>query len=216
MGMVILTDEVREKNTFEGNEGKFLSTLDKEAWQNFLSEFNQRVENKAKVDDFKEELWDTVVKFGEPVLIGTGLDEKVRKELLEKTIGLRKQKQDTGANPCKDSSTLNKKTDDKKISVEVDNENKTSNMIKDTNILKAREGGGKSRRKGIWKRSQVSDGGDDAPEKRSKVKEEETGGRSGKSFSGCGFRKELEGDSSHDSGAMKDGCLTRAARQPGN
>ena len=92
----------------------FLSTLDEEAWQSFLSEFNQRAENKAKVDDFKEELWDTVVKFGEPVLIGTGLDEKVRKELLENIIGLRKQKQDTGANPCKASSPLNKKTDDKK------------------------------------------------------------------------------------------------------
>ena len=41
------------------------------------------MENKAKVDDFKEELWDTVVKFGEPVLIGTGLDKRVRKELRE-------------------------------------------------------------------------------------------------------------------------------------
>ena len=132
MGMVLLTDEVREKNTFEGNIGMFLSTLDEEAWQSFLSEFNQRVENKAKVDDFKEELWETVVKFGEPVLIGTGLDEKVRKELLEKMIGLRKQKQDTGANPCKDNSTLNKKTDDKKICVEVDHKNKTSNMIKES------------------------------------------------------------------------------------
>ena len=74
----------------------------------------------------------------------------MRKELLEKMIGLNKQKQDTGANPCKDNSTLNKKTDDKKICVEVDHKNKTSNMIKDTNILKARERGGKSRRKGIW------------------------------------------------------------------
>ena len=86
----------------------FLSTLDEEAWQTFLSEFNQRVEDKAKVDDFKEELWSTVVKFGEPVLIGNGLDEKVRKGLLEKMIGLGKQKQDTGANPCKESCTLNK------------------------------------------------------------------------------------------------------------
>ena len=50
------------------------------------------------------------MKFGEPVLIGTGLDEKVRNELLKKTIGLRKRKQDTGANPNTDSSTLNKKT----------------------------------------------------------------------------------------------------------
>ena len=96
MGMVLLTNEVGERNSSEGNKGMFLSTLDEEAWQGFLSEFNQRVENKAKADDFKEELWDMVVKFGEPVLIGTGLDEKVRKKLLEKMVGLRKQKQDTG------------------------------------------------------------------------------------------------------------------------
>ena len=67
------------------------------------------MENKVGVDDFKEELWSTVVKFVEPVLIATGLDEKVRKGLLEKTIGLRKKKQDAGANPCKDKSNLNKK-----------------------------------------------------------------------------------------------------------
>ena len=59
------------------------------------------MENKAKVDKFKEELRDIVVKFGEPVLIGTGLDQKVRKELLEKMIGLRKQKQNTGADHVK-------------------------------------------------------------------------------------------------------------------
>ena len=122
------------------------------------------MENKAKVDGFKEELWDTVVKFVEPVLIGTGLDEKVRKELLEKMIGLRKQKQNTGANPCNDSSTLNKKTDDEKISVEKDDENKTIKIIKDTNILMAREGGGKSREKESGQRNQLSDGGDEAPE----------------------------------------------------
>ena len=74
MGMVPLTNEVMEKNTFEGNKGMFLSTLDEKAWQSFLSKFNQKVENKAKVDEFKEELWYTVVKFGEPVLIGTELD----------------------------------------------------------------------------------------------------------------------------------------------
>ena len=90
------------------------------------------------------------MKFGEPALIGTGLDEKGRLGLLEKIIGLRKQKQDTGANPCEDSSTLNKKTDDKRINVEVDDENKTSNMVKNTNISKARVGGGKSRKRGTW------------------------------------------------------------------
>ena len=65
-------------------------------------------------------------------------------------IRLGKQRQDTGANPCKDSSFLIKKTDDKGISVEVDDKNHTSIMIKDTNILRAREGGGKSRKKGTW------------------------------------------------------------------
>ena len=134
-----------------------------------MAKFLERVQpeggkQKAEVDDFKEELWDTVVKFGEPVLIGTALDKKVRKELLEKMIGLRKQKQDTGANPCKDSSTLNKKTDKEKIGVEVDDKNKTSNIIKDTNILKARERGGKSQRKGIWTKKSSQWCGDDAPE----------------------------------------------------
>ena len=80
MGMVLLTDEAREEKTFEGSREKFLSTLDEEAWQSFLSEFNLRVEDKVKIDDFKEELWSTVVKFGEPVLVGTGLDKKERKE----------------------------------------------------------------------------------------------------------------------------------------
>ena len=94
MGMVLPTDEASEENSFEGNKDKFLSTLDEEAWRSFLEEFNQRVENKVGKNDFKEELWSTIVKFGEPVLIGTGLDNKGRKGLLEKMIGLRKQKQD--------------------------------------------------------------------------------------------------------------------------
>ena len=72
MGIVLLTDEAREENIFEGYKDMFFGTLDEEAWQSFLDEFNQRVENKVRgVDDFKEELWSTVVKFGEPVLIGT-------------------------------------------------------------------------------------------------------------------------------------------------
>ena len=119
-GMELLTDEAREENTFEGNKDIFLTTLDEEAWRSFLGESNQRVEDKVGSDDFKEELWSTVVMFGEPVLIGIGLDEKGRKGLREKMIGLRKQKLDTWANPCKDSSTLNKQTDNKRISVEVD------------------------------------------------------------------------------------------------
>ena len=106
--------------------------------------FNQKVKSKTTLEDFKEELWDTVVKFGEPVLMGTGLDEKAREELLSKMIKLREEERKTKDDACKDSSTLNKKTDDKMTKIERDDKSKTSDMIKDTNILKAREGGGKS------------------------------------------------------------------------
>ena len=80
-----------------------------------MSEFSQ-----TKLEDFKEELWSTVMKYGEPVLIGTGLDEKARKELLEKIISLREPKQKAEANPCKDSSTLNEKMDDNGIRIGMD------------------------------------------------------------------------------------------------
>ena len=70
MGMIILSAEKREKNTFEGNKTMFLGTLDENAWRKFLREFNREVNSEITLDDFKEELWDTVVKFGEPVLMG--------------------------------------------------------------------------------------------------------------------------------------------------
>ena len=91
MGMVLLSDEMRKKNTFEGNESMFLNTLDKNGWHDFLSEINQNVERKVKLDDFKEELWNTVVGFGEAVLMATELDEKARGELLDKMISLREK-----------------------------------------------------------------------------------------------------------------------------
>ena len=78
---------------------------------------------------------------GTSVLMGTGLDEKARKELLSKMIKLRETEQKTKDDECKDSSTLKQKTDDKMIKVEREDKVKTSNMIKDINILKAREGG---------------------------------------------------------------------------
>ena len=53
---------------------------------------------------------------------------------------LREPKQTTEANPCKDSPTLNKKGDDNGIMIEMDDKNKTSIIIKNINILKAREG----------------------------------------------------------------------------
>ena len=56
-----------------------------------MSEFNQETKSETTLDNFKEELWNTVVKFGEPVLMGTGLDEKARKELLSKMVKLRER-----------------------------------------------------------------------------------------------------------------------------
>ena len=69
MGMLLLSVEESKENNFEGNKWTFLDTLDERAWQDFLSEFNQRVGREIKLEDFKEELWSTVMKFGEPVLI---------------------------------------------------------------------------------------------------------------------------------------------------
>ena len=123
----------------------FLGTLDEKAGREFLSEFNQETESETTLDDFKEELWNTVVKFGEPVLMGTGLDGKTRNELLSKMVKLRGTRQKTGDDECKDSSTLKQKTDDKMIKVKGEDKLKTNNLIKDINILNAQEGGGKSR-----------------------------------------------------------------------
>ena len=78
IGMILLSAEERQKNTFEGNKDMFLGTLKEKAWQDFLSEFIQEMKSETTLDDFKEELWNTVVKFGEPVLMATGLDEKAR------------------------------------------------------------------------------------------------------------------------------------------
>ena len=72
MGMIFLSAEGREKNAFEGNRDAFLGTLDEDAWREFLSDFNQEVNGEITLDDFKEELWDTVVKFGEHDGDGSG------------------------------------------------------------------------------------------------------------------------------------------------
>ena len=91
----------------------FLETLDEKAWREILGEFNQETKSETTLDDFKEELWDTVVKFGDPVLMGTGLDKKARKELLSKMFKLIETRPKTRDEECKDSSTLKQKTDDK-------------------------------------------------------------------------------------------------------
>ena len=114
--MILLSAKESKKNAFEGSKGMLLNTLDERVWREFLSEFNQRAKTEATLESFGE-LWDTVVKFGEPVLMGTGLDEKARKELLSKMIKLRETEQKTKDDECKYSSTLKQKTDDKLIKV---------------------------------------------------------------------------------------------------
>ena len=141
MGMIFLSAERREKNTFEGNRDAFLGTLDEDAWREFLSNFIREVNDETTLDDFKKELWDTVVKFGESVLMGTGLKEKARGELLSKMVELRKASRKTKEDKCKDSSTLKQKTDNKIIENVWGDKVRTSNIIKSTNILKARAGG---------------------------------------------------------------------------
>ena len=104
-----------------------------------------------------------MVKFGELVLMGNGLDKKARKELLSKMIKLRETEQKTKDDACKNSSTLNKKTDDKIIKVERDDENKTINMTKDINTLKARKGEARVGKAGPGQRSQISNDSGIAP-----------------------------------------------------
>ena len=141
MGMIFLSADKREKNIFEGNRDALLGTLDADAWRKFLSDFNREVDDDTTLDDFKEELWDTVVKFGEPILVGTGLEEKAREELLSKMVELRKATRKTRDDKCKDSSTPKQKTDDKIIEHVRGDKVGTINIIKSTNILKARAGG---------------------------------------------------------------------------
>ena len=76
MGMILLSTEKSKRNTFEGKKSIFLGTL-------------HETKTETTLDNFKEELWNTVVKFGEPVFMRTGLDEKARKELLSRMVKLR-------------------------------------------------------------------------------------------------------------------------------
>ena len=122
----------------------FLGTLDEKAWREFLREFNQETKSEITLNNFKEELWSTVMRFGEPVLMATGLDEKARGELLSKMVELRKAQPKTKEDECKDSSTLKQKTVNKIVEGVRGDKVETSNIIKSTNILKARAGGGKS------------------------------------------------------------------------
>ena len=59
------------------------------------------------------------------------MDEKARKELLDKMIKLRETELKTKDDECKDSSTLKQKIDNIMIKVKGEDKLKTSNMIKD-------------------------------------------------------------------------------------
>ena len=48
MGLMLLTEEAREENTFEGNIDMLLSKLDEEAWQTFLASSTRGWKTKLK------------------------------------------------------------------------------------------------------------------------------------------------------------------------
>ena len=106
MGTVFMSSDSNEKNTFEGIQTKFLSTLDPEVWQKFLTEFDQKVERRVFVEEIKEQKWELVVEFGEPIPMGTGLDKEPREELISKAILFWETRPNTEPKSCKNSSTL--------------------------------------------------------------------------------------------------------------
>ena len=143
-GMILWSAEESEKNTYVGNKAMFLGTMDEKAWREFLREFNREANSETTLNNVKEELWNAVVKFGELVLMATGLDEKARKKLLSRMVELRETQPKTRDDECKDSSTLKQKTVDKIVEDVRGDKIETINIIKSTNILKARAGGGKN------------------------------------------------------------------------
>ena len=84
------------------------------------------------------------MKFGEPVLMGTGLEEKARGELLSKMVELRKASLKTKEDECKDSSTLNQKTVNKIIESIRGIKTKLVIYFKVLISLRLEQGGGKN------------------------------------------------------------------------
>ena len=81
-------------------------------------------------------------------------------------------------------------------------------MIKSTNILKARVGGGKSWKVGPGQRDRISDDSDDTPKQRYEVSKEETrDGRVEQPVGGCCLGEKLEGDCPHNPSALEDDSL---------
>ena len=121
------------------------------------------MDGEITLDDFKEELWDTVVKFGEPVLMGTGLEEKARGELLSKMAELRKASRKTKKDECKDSSTLKQKTANRIIERVRGDKVETSNIIKSIISLRPEQGEARVGRVGWRQIGRISDDNGNAP-----------------------------------------------------
>ena len=98
----------------------------------------------------------------------------MRKELLNKLIELRKSRSKTRDEKCEDSSTLKQKTVDKIVDDIKGDKVGTSNMIKSTNILKARAGGeARVGRVGCGQRGRISDDNDNTLKQRCEDSQEE-------------------------------------------
>ena len=102
----------------------FLSILDQEVWQNSLTVFNRKVERKVNVEEFKEELRDKVMEFGEVILIETaGLDKVAREYLLNKMIHIRETRPNISPSSGKNSSSLKRKKESKKFKTKMSKKN---------------------------------------------------------------------------------------------
>ena len=163
-----------------------------------MSDFNQETGSETTLENFKEELWNTVVKFKEHVLMGTGLDEKARKELLSKIVKMMETRQKTGDDENKDSSTLKQKTDDNMIEDVREDKVKTNNKIKKTDILKPRE-----------RLRQELEGMDQDKEFKSVMIAATTPSRGVKSRKS---KREVDGLSSHSVNAVSEKNLSETAR----
>ena len=82
-----------------------------------------------------------MVNFSKPVLMGTGLDEKARKELLSKMVKLRETRQKTRDDECRESSTLKQKTEDQIIEGVRGDKAKASKKIQLLISLRLEQGG---------------------------------------------------------------------------
>ena len=91
------------------------------------------MERKVDVEEFKEELWDIVVEFGEPILMRTGLDKVTREEL----IHIQETRPKTEPKSCKDSSTLKMKSENKKLKTKLSNKDKPIIISKNITIPNA-------------------------------------------------------------------------------